>query len=693
VSEERRANRLIRCSSPYLRQHAHNPVDWYPWGEEALRRAREEDRPILLSIGYSACHWCHVMARESFEDPETARLMNEGFVNVKVDREERPDLDELYMRAVQLMTGGGGWPLTVFLTPRRVPFFGGTYFPPEDRQGRAGFPRVLRAVREAYEERRDEIAASGQQVLESMLKASQPPPAEGELGEELVAEALKVFSLQFDMEQGGFGAAPKFPQAPVLEFLLRFWGWRGDARPELMLTTTLDRMQDGGIVDQLGGGFHRYSTDRRWLVPHFEKMLYDNALLAGVYADASRAFGRAGYLETALATAGYVMEELAGPEGGFYAAQDADSEGVEGAYYAWTLAEVLDCLGEEEGRIVARYLGVSEEGNWEEGRSVLHRSISLHALAGLFGLEGAEAGRVVAEGIARLRARRRERVAPAVDDKVLTDWNGLMISALVRLHRASGEESHLAAARRCAGFLLEAAVSGDAVRHFWRQGEAGGRGFLSDYAALAVALLDLYEATFEPAYLERAGELAAAMVRDYWDEEDGIFEAAGARNEDLIAPVRSVSDQPAPSGCSLACHALLRLGSLTGEDGQARIVERVLNSLLSLMEQTPQGTAHLLSAALRSLWEPREFVLVGLEGAAAGDMLAALDEFYLPHLTRAGCEAGRAAELSVAVPLLEGKEARDGRPTAYVCSRGACREPVQEPEALRAQLREIGRQD
>ncbi|KPK65311.1 MAG: hypothetical protein AMK73_03390 [Planctomycetes bacterium SM23_32] len=646
--ETRQPNRLINCTSPYLQQHAYDPVDWYAWGEEAVERARREDRPILLSIGYSACHWCHVMERESFEDPEIARLMNERFVNVKVDREERPDLDELYMRAVQLITGTGGWPLTVFLTPGLMPFYGGTYFPPEDRHGRPGFPRVLQSVSEAYGQRRGEVAASAQRVLDGILKTCTLPPAEGGLTAELFGEVLKFFSLQFDLEEGGFGEAPKFPQAPVLEFLLRLWSQGGDARPQMMLTRTLEKMAAGGLFDQLGGGFHRYAVDRRWLVPHFEKMLYDNALLVGVYADAARAFGQAAYLATAEAAADYVLRELGSPDGGFFCAQDADSEGVEGKYYLWTRAEVLGCLGEDEGEAVARYFGVTEEGNCEEGLNVLHRAIPLDGLAGLFGLAEGEAARIVEEGRGKLLAARQERVPPETDRKVLTDWNALMITALVRLHRATRNAAHLDAARACAEFLLGAMTDGDGLAHAWRDGRTGGPGFLSDHALLTGALLDLYEGTFDPRYLTRACELADVIVRDYWDEEDGVFDEAGRRNEELVEPVRSASDQ----------------------------------------EQTPQGTAHLLSAALRHLSEPRELVIVAPEEGAA-ELVAVADQFYLPHLLRVGCDPARVAELSGPIPLLRGKEAIGGRPTAYVCSGGVCREPAETPSRLRQQLESL----
>jgi hypothetical protein len=682
----RRPNRLIRCSSPYLRQHAHNPVDWYPWGDEAVARARAEDKPILLSIGYSACHWCHVMERESFESAEIARTMNEHFVNVKVDREERPDLDELYMRAVQLMTGAGGWPLTVFLTPGLVPFYGGTYFPPEERHGMPAFPAVLRAVCEAYERRRGELESSAEQVLEAIRQSSAPRAATGELVESSLEGVLRAFSGQFDLEHGGFGPGAKFPQAAALDFLLRLWSRTGDDRPILMLGLTLDRMAAGGIFDQVGGGFHRYTVDRAWRIPHFEKMLYDNAQLVGLYADAFLATGKQPCRETACRAAEYIVRELRSADDAFYAAQDADTQGVEGDQYVWTYRGMLDCLGEDEGKVVARYFGATEDGNWEGGKNILHVALSLHSLADLFGLDEAEARDLIGRGVGRLFESRQERVRPGRDEKVLTDWNALCVSGLTRLHRATADRAWLEAARRCVESVLGNVVKDGALMHSWRDGVAEVPGFLSDHALLAGALLDLYESTFDVAYVRRACELAEVMVRDYWDEEAGVFNEAGRRNEQLIAPLRRLNDQPLPSGCSAACHVLLRLGALAGERGYVEVAERTIRTLRGFIAESPFSMAHLLAAALRSWSEPREFVIVGVEDPRAETLRTVADGFYMPHVARAGAASGQAAELSAEIPLLKGKEAAGGRPTAYVCAGGACREPVQEAEDLRKQL-------
>ena len=682
----REPNRLIHCSSPYLQQHAHNPVDWYPWGQEAIERARREDKPILLSIGYSACHWCHVMERESFEDPQVAALMNELFVNIKVDREERPDLDELHMRAVQLMTGSGGWPLTVFLTPDLVPFYGGTYYPPQERGGLPSFPAVMRAVSEAYAQRRGEVLASAQEILEAIRRSGEPPEGESHVTEAFLEAVLRSFSAQFDLEHGGFGVGTKFPQAATLDFLLRFWAWSGDDRPLFMVRVTLDKMAAGGIFDQVGGGFHRYSVDRKWRVPHFEKMLYDNAQLAGLYADAFRATGEPAHLRTAVATADYVLRELRSPEGAFYSSQDADSEGEEGTYYVWTYDQIIECLGEDEGKVVARYLGAAQEGNWTDGRNVLCRPLSLRALAGLSGRSEEEAQALVEWARQALFERRRQRVGPEADRKVLAGWNSLMVSALVRLGRATGTAPYLEAARGCAEFVLAEMARGGSLMHAWRDGAVDVPGFLSDYALLSGALLDLYESTFEVAYLRRARELAAVMLEDYWDAGAGTFAEAGRRNEKLIACLRTPNDEPVPSGPSAACHVLLRLGALCDEGGYAEAADRALVKCRSMFAQSPSAGAHMLGAALRQLSEPHEFAIVGLEAEAAAAMLAVVDEFYLPHLVRVGAASGEAGDLAAEVPLLRGRTAQGGRPTAYVCSGGACREPVQEPGRLREQL-------
>ena len=687
MSEDARAaNRLLDSPSAYLRQHAHNPVDWCPWGPEALERARAEDRPILLSIGYSACHWCHVMARESFEDPETAALMNEHFVCIKVDREERPDLDALYMRAVRLMTDSGGWPLTVFLTPELAPFFGGGYFPPEERGELPSFRRVLKAVHEAYAQRGEEVAKSGADVLAAVRSNAVPERADGALSDGLWEPVMRTFASQYDMTQGGFGLGAKFPQAPVLDFLLRYWARRGDARARLLLTGTLDMMAAGGIFDHLGGGFHRYAVDREWRIPHFEKMLYDNAQLAGLYADSYRATGRRGYREAAVATADYLLDEMRGPEGGFFASQDADTDGQEGRVYAWTYAEVLECLGKQAGRVVARWFGVDKKGNWEGGLNVLHRSMTPAQLAGLFEMDQVEAEAIIRTGVSRLRQERSRRTPPGTDRKVLTDWNALAVSGLSRVWRATHDGRYLRAARQCAEFLLASAMDGGRLMHVWQDGRARVPAFLSDHALLGHALLDLYQAGFDPAHLRAARDMAAVVVADYWDDSEAVFREVGRQHDDLPAPAMSLEDQPVPSGNAAACRLLLRLGTLAESGDYVARAERLLNRCLPLLSEKPMRSAAMLSAALRFLSPPRELVIVGLDRPPASELATAADETYLPDLARAAAPAGQAARLARQIPLLRNRKAIDGRATAYLCSGGTCREPTQDPGELARQL-------
>jgi hypothetical protein len=682
ADNSREPNRLIDCASPYLQQHAYNPVDWYPWCPEALERARREQTPILLSIGYSACHWCHVMERECFEDPEIARLMNENFINIKVDREERPDLDRVYMRAVQLMTGSGGWPLTVFLTPELAPFYGGTYFPPEDRGDRPGFPRVLRSVRDAWDRRRNEVDSTAHDMLEAINETVVPPAPEGGLSRELMEEALRSVVSRFDLKAGGLGTAQKFPQSQLLDWLLRHWHSGGDERPRLMLTMTLDNMQNGGLFDQLGGGFHRYTVDRWWRVPHFEKMLYDNAQLIGLYADAARAFGRDDYAETAAGAARYLLHEMRHPEGGFYSAQDADSEGEEGRYYAWTWQELMDCLGPEQGRVVASHFGATEAGNWEDGLNVLYRAVPPGQIEGV---DEEEARRMIADGRRLLLEKRRERTAPEKDRKILADWNGLAMSGLTRLFRATGDERYLSAAGEAAQFINQRLSADGRLFHVWREGPGDVPGYLSDYALMAAGLLDLYECTFDTTHLRRARELADRIVNDFWDDQHDLLREVGPEHEEVIGTGTEMSDEPVASGISAACHVFLRLDALDVTERTGELAERMLRETAGLMERSPSNVGHLLSAALRFLAEPRELVLIE---SSDGELRRVADRCYLPHVTLAGASAGQAEEVAAEVPLLQGKEPAE-RPTAYLCSGGACRRPVHQPEELRQQLSEL----
>ncbi|MBM4270498.1 MAG: thioredoxin domain-containing protein, partial [Deltaproteobacteria bacterium] len=566
-----RPNRLADEQSPYLRQHAHNPVDWYPWGPEALERARSEDRPILLSIGYSACHWCHVMERESFESEATAALMNAHFVNIKVDREERPDLDAIYMNTVQMLTGAGGWPLTVFLTPKGEPFYGGTYYPPEDRYGRPGFPRVLEAVARAYREGRGEVKEASSRLLEGLARLSQFEAKREALHPDTIARATeKLFSVR-DPESGGIGNAPKFPNVPAFSLFLR--RHHVTRRPEMLETfeRTLTRMAQGGLYDQLGGGFHRYSVDAHWLVPHFEKMLYDNAQLVPLYLDGYVATGNPLYRRVAEETLDWVLREMTHPDGGFYSSQDADTEGEEGKTYLWRIEEMRRILGPEHAEIVCRYYQVDEVGNFaepgHERQSILHVKLGMDDLARLFGRDVADVQRIVDEGRALLLREREKRPQPGLDDKILTSWNALAIRAFVRGANVLGEERYLEAARRATTFLLRNLrdANGRLLRT-WKDGVGRYAAYLDDHAFLAAALLDLFEATGEHAYLDEARALGEILLRDFQDDDAGGFFFTAHDHEDLIDRPKIAYDSSIPSGNAVATETLLRLAHLLDEE-------------------------------------------------------------------------------------------------------------------------------
>jgi uncharacterized protein len=652
-------NRLAQETSPYLLQHRDNPVDWYPWGPEALERSREEDRPILLSVGYSACHWCHVMERESFEDLETAAYMNEHFVCIKVDREERPDVDAIYMEAVQAMTGHGGWPMTVFLDPEGVPFYGGTYFPPDTGRGMPSFRMVMEAVVHAFDTQREEIRekAPGTRARLGVLGEVEPrgAPGQAEL-EEAVWRLLAVA----DRRNGGFGGAPKFPPASSLELLLA----RGETE---VVELTLDRMLAGGIYDQLGGGFARYSVDAIWLVPHFEKMLYDNALLARAYLHGAQRFGHERYRRVCEETLDWMLREMRGPEGGFYSALDADSEGEEGRFYVWTPAQIRAVLC-EGAEAVIDYYGVTEDGNFE-GANVLH-------LAG-------GAGGTEPEGLAEARGAlleaRAQRVRPGLDDKRLTSWNALAIAALADVGAVLGREDYLDAARSCAAFLLEQLRDerGNLLRTY-KDGRAHLNAYLEDHAFLIEALLSLYEATFETRWFSEARALADTTIERFGDPERGGFYSTSADHEELIARRKEVGDHPIPSGNSSAALGMLRLAALTGERRYAEAAEGVFALFAKPAVEHPDAFAHLLRAFDFHLSPTHEVALVGDD---LDDLAAVVREQSRPHLVLAGGPEG-----SEQPPLLADRTIVDGRPAAYVCQNFTCRLPVTDPTELSRQL-------
>ena len=682
ASRRPNGNRLAGETSPYLLQHAGNPVDWYPWGPEALERARAEDRPILLSVGYAACHWCHVMAHESFENPETAALMNRWFVNVKVDREERPDVDAIYMNALQAMTGQGGWPMTVFLTPEGEPFFAGTYFPDGDRLGMPSFRKILGAVAEAWRDRRDDARKQGREVARHVaMQAGALAESEGELDEAVLRQAFEGIAQGFDREWGGFASAPKFPQPMTLEFLLRchLRGWPGALD---MVRRTLERMAAGGIFDHLGGGFHRYSTDHRWLVPHFEKMLYDNAQLIRVYARSFQVTGDQRYAEVARRTAAYLLGDLRHPDGGFFSSQDADTEGVEGKFFVWSYQE----LSEVAGELVADWFGATPGGNWE-GTNVLWTPRPPEAVAERAGVAVDELARAVMAGRQKLLERREAtRVHPATDDKVLAAWNGLAISALAEAGRILGEPGWIETATACAGFVLGSMRGpGGRLARAWRDGRLGGPGYLDDYACMAEACLTLYETTFEPRWLRASRELADAILELFADPDGGFFQT-GADAERLVVRPKELFDNAVPAGSSVAADVLLRLSRLVGEERYETAALGALRAVQGLLARAPTGFGHALGVADFALSRVREVAIVGDPSAA--DTAALLGEVrgrFRPNqvVALAGPGDGQAAE---AVPLLADRPAVDGRATAYVCEHFACQRPVTEPAALAAQL-------
>ncbi len=688
-------NRLSRETSPYLLQHQHNPVDWYPWGKEALERAREEDRPILLSIGYSSCHWCHVMERESFEDPRVAEVMNEGFVNVKVDREERPDVDSVYMKAVQAMTGHGGWPLTAFLTPEGVPYYGGTYFPPEPRHGMPSFPQVLDAASHAYRTRRNEVEKTAEEMRSVLERASRPgaAPPGGDTVEPvtvdggLLDDAASALVSRFDAIHGGFGPAPKFPQPVTLAFLLR--RHRTSGRQELLdaVLLTLRKMAGGGIRDHLAGGFHRYSVDGKWLVPHFEKMLYDNALLAQVYLDAYRITGEEEMREVAEETVDYLLEDFTSPEGGFYSARDADSEGEEGTFYVWSPGEIDDVLGEEDGAIFRRVHDVSAAGNFE-GRNILHLPHDLAAIARQEGVEEEELRERLAGMRARLKEVRAEREAPFRDEKILASWNGLAVRAFAEAGAALGRDDYLDAARRAADLLLEHLWSEGRLLRVLKDGEARIDGFLEDYAAMGNALLTLHETTLEPRWLEVSVALADRILESFLDAEEGILYDSPSDGEALVVRPRDPTDMATPSGNSLAIELLLRLGLLLDRTEYRERAGRLLEAEGEGLRRFPGGYGWLLAAAELTA---RPVVEVAVVGATGSDdvrtLLRTVHEPFLPGKVVTGRDPDGPGP-SMSTPLLQGRETVDGRATAYVCREYACRAPVTDPADLRRQLLE-----
>ena len=678
-------NRLAQETSPYLLQHKNNPVDWYPWGEEALEKARAEDKPILLSVGYSACHWCHVMERESFEDEATAEIMNKHFVNIKVDREERPDVDSIYMSAVQAMTRHGGWPMTVFMTPDGAPFYGGTYFPPVPSRGMPSFKQVLLSLADAYANRREEVLASAENVREFLKESSTASIPRSEVSEGLLAHAANALAGQIDNRFGGFDGAPKFPQAMNLEVLLRHHKRTGDRAALSGVELTLRQMANGGIYDQLGGGFARYSVDEYWLVPHFEKMLYDNALLARLYLEAYEATGDGFYRRIAEETLDYVMRDMRSPEGGFYSAEDADSEGVEGKFYVWTPEEIEATLEPEDAKLAERYWDVTERGNFE-GKNILNVPRPPEAVAAEFGLSTEELWQRILSTRERLFTEREKRVRPGRDEKVLAAWNGLMLRAFALAAGATGREEYLRVAEENAVFLLEKLVVDGRLRRSYKDGQARLNGYLEDYACVADGLVELYEATFETRWLREAALLADAILGLFWEEAEGAFYDTAADHEELVTRPRDVYDNATPSGNSVAVDVLLKLSVLLEREDYRERAGAVLDNLSGGMVQVPGAFGRLLSALDFYLSTPYEVAIIGeREAPGTKTLLETVYSSYLPNKVVAG-RSENDEEATQLVPLLANRPMRGGRPTAYVCVNYACQSPTTDPAELARQL-------
>jgi uncharacterized protein YyaL (SSP411 family) len=700
-TEHKHTNRLAGETSPYLLQHAHNPVDWFPWGPDALARAKLLDRPIFLSIGYAACHWCHVMERESFEDESTAAFLNARFVAIKVDREERPDLDQIYMSAVQAMTGGGGWPMSVFLTPEGRPFYGGTYFPPEPRHGLPSFQQLLAGIDRAWREQRGELEQSAAQMVAQIQANSRPAAAAGVPTPALFETVDDALLRGFDTKNGSWGGAPKFPQPMTIEYLLRRVAG-GEVRLGAIARQTLDRMADGGIRDQLGGGFHRYATDAVWLVPHFEQMLYDNAQLARVYLhawalDAQLGVGTAGhadwYRDVAMGTLDYMLRELTTADGAFAASQDADTDGVEGATFTWRADEVQDALGDDAAMFSTAY-GVTDDGNWE-GVTILSRVRPSAALANLYKLTEAEVDERLARSREKLLAIRGRRAQPARDDKALAAWNGLAIGALADAARllsfAPGFEAdaarYRAAAARAADVILTGLLGADGrLGRSWKDGRATGQGVLEDYANLAEGLLALYEATFDERWFTTARALADGILDRFVDPEGGFFDTA-TDHERLVTRPKDVQDNATPSGGAMATVVLLRLAAYTGESRYRDAADRALATVTAFVSRYPTAFAMWLQAIDLALAPVAEIAIVGdPEDEATRDLLRVAHGGYAPHRVVANLAR---ESMPSAIPLLEDRLRRKDLPTAYVCRNFACQLPVTDADALREQLAEV----
>ena len=687
MTNHKYTNRLIHETSPYLLQHAHNPVNWNPWGEEAFAEARRENKPILLSIGYSACHWCHVMEHESFENEDIAALMNENFVNIKVDREERPDLDQIYMNAVQMMTHHGGWPMTVFLTPEGVPYYGGTYFPPEDRHNMPGFPRVLIALSEAYRERPDEIAETTTSIRKELERLNAAQETSELLTKDLLDSAFRGIVRNYDQINGGFGSAPKFPPAMVLEFLLRTYHRTQTPQALEIVSQTCSKMAEGGIYDQLGGGFHRYSTDSKWLVPHFEKMLYDNALLSRVYLHHYQATGDDKAREVAEGILDYVVREMTAPQGGFYSTQDADSEGVEGKFFVWSWNEIQELLGDQPAKVFCDYYNVTTEGNFE-GANILNVTRSTPEVASRNKMEVADLEASLAESRKKLYEEREKRVKPDRDEKILTAWNGMMLASFAEAGAILERDDYSDIARRNARFILETLRNDGLLLRTYKDGVAKLNGYLEDYAFLSEGLLTLYETTGDLEWLQACLQVTAKMVEEFWDDDAGGFFFTGKSHETLIVRSKDFFDNATPSGNSVAAEVLLRLALLTDNEDYRRRGTTILRLMAQAMNRYPAGFGRALGALDFYLSSPKEIAIIGEPQSPATRLLKReVWQRYLPNKVIAAARPDDPSAVEI-IPMLRGRSTPDEHPIAYVCEHYVCKKPVTNPSELAAQLEE-----
>jgi hypothetical protein len=685
-----KSNHLIREKSPYLLQHAENPVAWYPWGEAAFQKAKEEDKPIFLSIGYATCHWCHVMAHESFEDEEVAAILNRYFVSVKVDREERPDVDQVYMSVCQALTGHGGWPLSIFMTPVREPFFAGTYFPKTGRMGMMGFIELLQKVAGLWRTDREKILTGSGEIRKALRKEAHPGFAETSLDLGVLKKGYAQLERTHDERWGGFGSAPKFPTPHHLTFLLRWFRRSGDPQARKMTEGTLEAMRHGGIFDQLGLGFHRYSVDEKWLIPHFEKMLYDQALLAMAYTEAYLALGKAEYGKVTREIFAYILRDMTSPEGGFYSAEDADSEGHEGRFYVWKPGEVRSHLGKEEGDLFCRFFGVSPEGNFEEGASVLHIPRPVEHFAAGEKMDPEELGKILERAREKLLQVREKRIHPLKDDKVLTSWNGLMIAALAKGYQALGDPLFSDAACRAADFILgQMRTPQGRLYRRWREGEVAISGFLEDYAFLVWGLIELYEATFRVRYLEEAIHLNQLMIELFGDQERSGFFFSGKDNESLITRQKELYDGATPSGNSVAALNLLRLARMTGKIDLDKEVEGLLRGFSSTVAEAPMAFTQFLNFLDFYLGPSQEIVLVGKpDWETTRAITAAIQQKFLPNkvlLFRAEDDTGK--KLADLCPFVEGMKSTDRKATAYLCEGFSCKTPLTDLAAIQGALK------